>query len=386
MPQRLAATLLALLAFASVARAQNGAWVSQGDGPVLVGPGSGVACDGTVFYITDSQLNFNKFNPATGELTPLAKTPIQITYNRLFLVSGSIYSFGSIMYPPMPGGPARPNDPIFKYSIASNTWTLLEANVEPHGKYLTVVQVGSKLYLAGGFRNTLGAGRSDAFSEFNPATDAIVAKKPMPAKLQHHASAAFPSAGKVYIFGGNVDPPEGMTTLQTAATYEYTIATDTWLQKADITVDGGPSARARPTAFLSEGRIFLVGGHRYAPEAGINEILAQCLEYRPASNDWVRRADLGRARAATAAGNFGAFVHIYGGLDGISGSNIGYSRERFSAAGITDPEPSPTPTPSPSSEAPAGGDDGGGDSPCAQSAGVRAGLLLVLSIAFLLRR
>lgn len=154
----------------------------------------------------------------------------------------------------------------WKYDIASNTWASMTGPAENVIR-ATSFTINGKAYIFGG---SLVAGPlSNRLQSYDPATGTWTFKTPMPAGARKDA-CAFVWNNKAYIVGGtDSDVPQNNTVGNQL--WEYDPATNSWLRKADLPFGAADGAYA-----------MRVGTKFYVP---INVSLG-AQEYDPAINTW----------------------------------------------------------------------------------------------------
>ncbi len=326
----LAALLVALPA--SALAQDSGSWTDK-TVDIAYCSGNGFCSDGTYYYaVSGSQTDvaystlMRRYDPATDSWTALMGLPIQISSNCAAYHGGNVYSFGSILYPPMPGGPARPTAPIYRYSVAANTWTLVAtATADRNLYYSTATRIGDKIYLAGGKANLpVSTLYSNNLSEFDPVTETMTAKADLPG-LGRMTPASGTDGSKFYLMGGrNYDSVNAVSTIL-SETLVYDPATDAWSQGAPIHDGVGLAPRWFGRAASLDGRIYLSGGRG----STATEIFNTMLEYVPAMDRWIPRAPMASIRGAHGTAAIGGRIFVFSGTDGVSGSTIAYQMSEF---------------------------------------------------------
>jgi N-acetylneuraminic acid mutarotase len=103
--------------------------------------------------------------------------------------------------------------------------------------------------------------------------------------------------GKIYVIGG-APVDHGIT----AAVEEYNPATDTWIRRADM-----PTARQGVVAAAVDGIIYAIGGWGAGSELPIVEA------YDPATDTWTTKTDMPTARSCSAAAMVDGKIYVIGG-------------------------------------------------------------------------
>ena len=149
--------------------------------------------------------------------------------------------------------------------VTENSWTTKSPMPTANG-YLAAV-VNGKIYVFGNSVNY----------EYDPATDAWAAKKPLPTPVQSFVVAA--CQDRIYVIGGNVYPVP-----TTGINEVYNPATDTWENRTPM-----PSNRSDMEANVVNGKIYLIGGYA-DPNKGTTSNLNEV--YDPATNSWSMKAPM----------------------------------------------------------------------------------------------
>lgn len=295
--------LLCLLSVTGAAQAQvapTGNWTARANGPGGRTQAGG-AGDGRYLYVfggTDVtpgtvQATTLRFDSVTGTWSSLAPMPEAVAVNAGAFAGGAVYSFGK-------WDSARTSGPIFRYDIASNTWTLRPTALTSHWVACSAATVGSRIYVTGGF--TGGPTLSAATTEYDPATDTVRARRAMPAGTSYHASAGL--NGRLYALGGstNIFTSGGLTNC-----FEYDPDRDEWTVRAPISDGGVAAPRELHAALAIRNRLYLIGGRT---TGGTN--VASTFEFNPPTNQWTRRADLPGLRSGHVAATVGTRAFAYG--------------------------------------------------------------------------
>jgi MYXO-CTERM domain-containing protein len=311
----LCGALLAWSATSAMAQAPGG-WQPVGTpGPVEFGRG-GFTTDGTSLYHFGGQgsgaltsLTAARLDLSTGQWSTLGALPQQVTANRGECLNGTLYSFGSLSYPPTPGQPPNVDDPIFKYQLSTSGWMPVTSHIPQHGSDLASAVFGSRVFLFGG-RSNQSQRQVDAVSEFDPVTEVVTPRNPMPLVLFGHAAVPVPRLGKIFILGGySRDATDAG--VMSDQTLQYEPATDTWTIKAPLVVNGTPEQRLGATAFELGGKVYLVGGLRRSGGAFVPTTTT--LVFDPIANSWDYGPPLNVPRRWPGSAVVGGRAFVYGG-------------------------------------------------------------------------
>jgi N-acetylneuraminic acid mutarotase len=111
--------------------------------------------------------------------------------------------------------------------------------------------------------------------------------------------------GKIYAIGGS---PHGDA--EVAAVEVYDPATDTWMKKADM-----PRARNWFSTSVVNGKIYAIGGKIYPSEAMVSTVEA----YDPMTDSWIRKANMPTVRGMHSASVVDGKIYVIGGITGTYG-------------------------------------------------------------------
>lgn len=229
---------------------------------------------------------------------------------------------------------------------AKNVW-IPRASMLTARSEMAAVELNGLIYVPGGFgpvRGGLanGKGPVDTFDVYDPVADQWRTLTPMPDRRHHQMATVY--NGKIYVFGGFIDPwltqsnawmydpakgqwitlhdmpaPRtagaavtvgdaiylvGGTTSQAGAvlpTWKYNPKTDTWQNAAPL-----QEPREHDTAVVLDGKIFALGG-RWTQDLNSVEI------YDPASDQWTFGPAMEVARAGFGATVLEGKIYVAGG-------------------------------------------------------------------------
>ncbi len=159
-----------------------------------------------------------------------------------------------------------------------------------------------KIYVAGGFE---GSTVVATVRVYDPAGDSWGVAPPLPAPRHHLALAAVD--GDLYALGGM--GPGGFSAVDDA--YVLRAGAQSWAPIAAL-----PAPRAAAVAGTIEGKIYLAGGQG---EGGA--LLGPTLEYDPAADQWIERADLPERREHLAGFVYAGELWVLGGRANSLSSN-----------------------------------------------------------------
>jgi len=165
---------------------------------------------------------------------------------------------------------------VEEYDVATDTWTKKADIPTPRSEFSTSV-VDGKIYAIGGWNRE---NNRPVVEEYDPETDTWTKKADMP--IMHVWSATSALDGKIYAIGGVGGNAMGLAEPTIMIVEEYNPATDTWVRKADM-----PTARSQLSASAVNGKIYAIGG-RDAQDTTLSAVE----EYDPSTDTWTKKADM----------------------------------------------------------------------------------------------
>lgn len=176
--------------------------------------------------------------------------------------------------------------------------------------------VDSTLFVMGGLNDWTGLGVVYAYDS---AGNSWTQKKPMP--IPAHHIMVVESKGKIYVFGGFVQPPNEDAWLPVDNAWEYTPGTDSWKALAPM-----PTKRGAGGAVEVDGKIYVIGGANVPAGASNPAIhfarphvtLGTVEEYDPATNAWRTRTAMPTARNHFVVGAVNKKIYVAGGRTGAA--------------------------------------------------------------------
>lgn len=208
---------------------------------------------------------------------------------------------------PPPGPTATGASPTPRVQVG--TWTAL-ADLPQERTDAGVTVLDGLVYVAGG----LGVGGSDAFYQYDPATDAWTELAPLPRPRHHAPLAAYD--GKVYLVGGfdNQTSPVYVLGTPTNTVFVYDVASGTWKL--------GPSLpepiAAHALATTDDGVIHVFGGLRDDPIRATDTHLALDLS----SGAWSSPPPLPSGREHLGAAYLDGVIYVAAGRGGRNGAAL----------------------------------------------------------------
>ncbi|MHC4173265.1 MAG: Kelch repeat-containing protein [Planctomycetota bacterium] len=204
---------------------------------------------------------------------------------------------------------------VEEYDPATDTWAR-KADMPTARVALSTSVVSGKIYAIGGNPSVYWSGLS-IVEVYDPATDTWTPKADMPTGRSLLSTCVVD--GKIYAIGGTVGSTastvQGLTIVE-----EYDPATDTWIRKADM-----PTGVWGPSASVVDGRIYVMGG------ASRIDAKRTVQEYDPTTDTWMRKADMMTPRR-----NFGTSV-LCGKIYAIGGW-LGSTHTPYSTVEMYDPK------------------------------------------------
>lgn len=162
--------------------------------------------------------------------------------------------------------------------ISPMGWTTRSTTTIPRSSGAVVGANNGRIYAIGGV---------DVVEEFDPATDIVTVRSPMPTGRWYLAGAAAPN-GRIYAIGGSSSTIRAFATVE-----EYDPVMDKWSTRSPM-----PTARAGlGVAAAPNGRLYAIGGWS---ASGSGEVLATVEEYDPTTDKWTTRSPMPTARGLLA--------------------------------------------------------------------------------------
>jgi len=171
--------------------------------------------------------------------------------------------------------------------IAPGTWLTL-APMPSARQELATAALNDKLYVIGGFENSVSSDRVDVY---DPATNAWASARPIPVPNDHNSAAV--AAGKLYSFGGH-----------SQAAFVYEPVSNTWSAVASM----NSLHDATPAVAVINDKIYVAGG---VNSAGMSTREVEV--YDPGGNTWTNLASMQVARNHLAGGVINGKFYAVGG-------------------------------------------------------------------------
>jgi N-acetylneuraminic acid mutarotase len=198
---------------------------------------------------------------------------------------------------------------------AQGKWTKLAVFPEPAEELLGVA-AGGKMYV---FCGLAGGKAMGMVYEYDPATDKWTKKNAMPLLSHHVAFAEY--RGKIYAFGGFVNPTPGLAWVPVDNAWEYDPAADSWKALAAM-----PTKRGSSVAAVVGDKIYVIGGATLPPgskEPAVHPTrphlsVGTVDEYDPATNTWRARTSMTMPRNHAVGGVVNGKIYVIGGRAGAA--------------------------------------------------------------------
>lgn len=226
-----------------------------------------------------------------GTAMPTARSEIAATQ-----LDGRIYVAGGI-------GRLGTTNAFEVYNPATNSWTRL-APLPLAAHHLAMAAIGDRIYVSGGYANLLfRPDRKNAWV-YDPKADKWQGIADMPEPRAAHKLVAL--GGKLYVVGG-IGPKS--TTL-----WVYDPETGRW----DTSRAPLPTPREHLAAVAAKGKLYAIAG-RWKGRGNLTVVEA----YDPATDRWIRMADLPAPRGGHTAATMKDLIHVTGGEDLASADTFG---------------------------------------------------------------
>jgi N-acetylneuraminic acid mutarotase len=158
--------------------------------------------------------------------------------------------------------------------------------------------VDGKIYAIGGWNRD---DNRPVVEVYDPETDTWTKKADMP--IPHWWSATSAVDGKIYAIGGVGGRAMGLAEPTIMMVAEYNPATDTWVRKANM-----PTARSQLSACAVNGKIYAIGGN-----GAQGTTLSAVEEYDPSTDIWTKKADMPMPTFDHAASVVNGKIYVMGG-------------------------------------------------------------------------
>ena len=257
---------------------QGGTWTKRADMPTARARFSVSMVDGKIYAIGGLlgawafTATVEEYDPAADKWTKKADMPTSRFGLSTSVVNGRIYAIG--------GWNGRFFSTVEEYDPATDTW-MKKADMPTARGFLSTSVVSGNIYAIGGENNASGA--LSTVEEYDPATDTWTKKADMPTGRFDPATSMV--NGEIYAIGGGDVAAVGLSVME-----EYDPVTDTWTKKADM-----PTSRFSLSTSIVNGKIYAIGGATILN--GVKSYFSTVEEYDPATDTWVKKADMLTTRA-----------------------------------------------------------------------------------------
>ena len=190
-----------------------------------------------------------------------------------------------------------------------------------------IVQVGSKVYVIGGFTSEGGSGSFFPLTRrvhvYDMATRKWTERASLPSAAAANHSGVASDGRYVYVISGQVKPTYGAGT---ATSWRYDIAANKWQQWVSL-----PQIRFGGAAFIANGHLHFVGGTKADRETPASDHWA--INLANTSSGWQRRANMPVAQDHISHATVNGKVYILGGEHGHHGldpdDHATYSQHKY---------------------------------------------------------
>jgi N-acetylneuraminic acid mutarotase len=217
-------------------------------------------------------------------------------------VNGKLYAFGAGW------GVDNTLNTVQEYDPVTDSWTY-RTNMPTARAWATASAVNGKCYVMGGatvFRTAV-----TTVEEYDPATDSWRDRTPLPEQRQAASSVAVD--GKIYVMGGSdiasFSPNDVLSTVVI-----YDPATNQWSTGADM-----PTPRYGMAIEAIDGLIYTIGGSSPPDGLQFSNIVER---FNPATNQWGTRASLPESVGWPTASVYNGILYVMGGFVSFTGGGI----------------------------------------------------------------
>ncbi|HEX3356281.1 MAG TPA: kelch repeat-containing protein [Tepidisphaeraceae bacterium] len=251
----------------------------------------------------DSTTRVDVYDPATNKWTRLADMKAPETHAGMAVdqAHGVVYFVGGHRgkYPSIP------TDGVWKYTIATDTWTQLPVHLPKKLGANTAQVLDGKLHSITGNPADRVTNIGDHYVlDLSNISAGFKTAAPLPNPRDHTSSAVID--GKIYVMGGEFG--HDIKHIQQKIVDVYDPATNKWTRLADAPI---AKSHAEASTFVLDGKIIRAGGQVW-PQLPTSSVAM----YDPATNKWSTLASLPAARQGTTVQLVGDyFVMTVGGIN-----------------------------------------------------------------------
>lgn len=275
-----------------------GGWTAMADLPQERTEHSVVALDGRVYvaggFAAGGKLPTELFiyDTVTGTWSEGAPIPEGRHHAPLAAYGGKVYLVGG--YAGSSSADWSPQDTLFVYDVATNTWSEGLPMPQPRGAHAVAVTGDGQIHVIGGVE---GGARSEHFV-FSPATETWSSLPPMPTPREHLGAAYHD--GVIYAAVGRDGSNSAMQTFEA-----YRVATQEWTVLPEV-----PTGRSGVAVVAFDGRIYVFGGEAF--EDG-RRTYDEAERFDPTSGTWQALPPMSTARHGLGAGVVDEGILVVGG-------------------------------------------------------------------------
>ena len=287
---------------------EKGSWQQLSDMPVARWESGTVVIDDSLYLFggytmgTKSSKRADVYDPAEKTWRQLADLPSAITHINTVLDGRSVWIAGGFK----DGYPGKAIDEVWKYDIDSDTYVAGPSLPEPRaGGGLALV--GRRLHYIGGLMSDRDTDSADHWVlDLDAATEGSGEWKPaapMPAARNQFGTVT--RGGKIYVMGGQFNHDSGQT--DQSRTDIYDPATDSWSSGPELPA---PHSHAEGSTFLSDDRVFMIGGMTGGPD---NRKIEASIRALSSDGEWKELGELPKPLSSPAAAIIGDRLVVAGG-------------------------------------------------------------------------
>ena len=264
-----------------------------------------------LFGLFTTALLFMVVSNAAGEKWQIvSELSTQRTGFSTAVVDGKIYLIGGTPFQNRRGPYGLSTVEV--YDPKTNSWEQVADMPTPRTSTETAV-VNGTIYVCGGYNGidnrAVNLKFLDIVEAYDPQTDTWTRKQGMSVSRVDFGVGAV--AGKIYSIGGSVHPldrkPEAPGRIDLVEAYDP--ATDTWVKRADM-----PTKRDGFGVGVINNRIYAIGGGGW-PQVGAGGPFLTVIEaYNPKINRWERKNEMPNLRLAFSTVVLDDVIHLIGGF------------------------------------------------------------------------